>query len=82
MILHFSHIGLTDGRTFTLASLSSWEPKLRGTFGAALATGAVAATEAGVAHSAPYALQAQKRIVATTWSYTGRSKVEMLPDRQ
>jgi hypothetical protein len=22
MILHFSHIGLTDGRTFTLASLS------------------------------------------------------------
>src|SRR5579862_9591737 len=24
MILHFSHIGLTDGRTFTLASLSSW----------------------------------------------------------
>ncbi|HEY6475760.1 MAG TPA: hypothetical protein VI456_04210, partial [Polyangia bacterium] len=23
MILHFSHIGLTDGRTFTLVSLSS-----------------------------------------------------------
>jgi hypothetical protein len=23
MILHFSHIGLTEGRTFTLASLSS-----------------------------------------------------------
>jgi hypothetical protein len=22
--LHFSHIGLTDGRTFTLVSLSSW----------------------------------------------------------
>jgi len=25
MILHFSHIGFTDGRTFTLASLSSRE---------------------------------------------------------
>src|SRR5436309_15870563 len=37
MILHFSHIGFTDGRTFTLASLSV-SSRLMSSFGSALAT--------------------------------------------
>jgi hypothetical protein len=37
MILHFSHIGFTDGRTFTLASLSL-SVSLMSSFGSALAT--------------------------------------------
>jgi predicted Rossmann fold nucleotide-binding protein DprA/Smf involved in DNA uptake len=48
MILHFSHIGLTEGRTFTLVSLffsGIWQCS----HSAALATGAVAATVLGSA---------------------------------
>jgi hypothetical protein len=43
MILHFSHMGLTEGRTFTLAfALVVRFPGY--SFGTALATGTVAAT--------------------------------------
>jgi hypothetical protein len=42
MILHFSHIGLTDGRTFTLVSLSSTVSS--SSHSAALETVAAAAT--------------------------------------
>jgi hypothetical protein len=63
MILHFSHIGLTDGRTFTLASLSSWE-HLSGTFGGALETGAVAATSSRSTRNTLVVLQAHRGMVA------------------
>ena len=47
MILHFSHIGLTEGRTFTLRSRSfSWKSFISGFLAGALATVAVAATSA------------------------------------
>jgi hypothetical protein len=41
--LHFSHIGLTDGRTFTVASLSS-PMETNSSRSPALETGSVAAT--------------------------------------
>jgi hypothetical protein len=43
MILHFSHMGLTEGRTFKLISLST-RVISSDSFGPALATGTVAAT--------------------------------------
>src|SRR5215212_10581617 len=47
MILHFSHIGLTDGRTFMMP-FGAWNPD-----GEALETGAVAATipRSGLLHA-------------------------------
>jgi hypothetical protein len=44
MILHFSHIGLTDGRTFTLARFARRLLKTSSSRNPALATGSVAAT--------------------------------------
>ncbi len=44
MILHFSHIGLTEGRTFTLDSLSVGKTLWLWVLAEALATGTVAAT--------------------------------------
>jgi hypothetical protein len=45
MILHFSHIGLTEGRTFTLTSRSfGWKSFFSEFLAEALATVAVAAT--------------------------------------
>jgi hypothetical protein len=38
MILHFSHIGLTEGRTFTLESTPKWEDIQNGVLTGALAT--------------------------------------------
>jgi hypothetical protein len=52
MILHFSHIGLTEGRTFTLKSRSFAGSLFCGFLAAALATVAVAATSAKRRHSA------------------------------
>ena len=51
MILHFSHIGLTDGRTFTLASLVSY---LSSSLGLALAAadGGQGVEQRGVVHVA------------------------------
>jgi hypothetical protein len=46
MILHFSHIGLTEGRTFTLKSRSFGSNLGSGFLAGALATVAVAATSA------------------------------------
>jgi len=48
MILHFSHIGLTEGRTFTLVSLFSSKYSWYSS-SPALATGTVAATTLGTA---------------------------------
>jgi hypothetical protein len=63
MILHFSHIGLTDGRTFTsLRSREMFSLKLP----VALATGTVAATSASAASSANEALQAHPLILASS----------------
>jgi hypothetical protein len=62
MILHFSHIGLTDGRTFT--SLRSRNEVFSLAPVPALATGTVAATAAG-GEQRETALQAHPRILAT-----------------
>jgi hypothetical protein len=63
MILHFSHIGLTEGRTFTLASLFSYE--LQWFLSPALETGTVAATALrSAAQHKIFALQAHRGMLA------------------
>src|SRR6185437_7988880 len=52
MILHFSHIGLTDGRTFTLIRSQNSRTKFPWILGPALATAAVAATAPKRRHAA------------------------------
>jgi hypothetical protein len=70
MILHFSHIGLTDGRTFTLIRSQKLKIFLW-ILGPALATAAVAAT-APKRHTQhrKIALQAHRGMVAGVLSYT------------
>src|SRR5690349_6638306 len=52
MILHFSHIGLTDGRTFTLIRSQRFADRFHWILGPALATAAVAATAPKRRHAA------------------------------
>src|SRR5437588_13050111 len=59
MILHFSHIGLTDGRTFTLVSLSS-----EGYLGPPARLWRPLQVAATVLRSAPFAFGAQRFMVA------------------
>jgi hypothetical protein len=68
MILHFSHIGLTDGRTFTsLRSREMFSLSLL----PALETGTASATERSAASSATNALQAHPQILAGGWASAG-----------
>jgi hypothetical protein len=61
--LHFSHIGLTDGRTFTsLRSREMFSLSLT----PALETGTVSATQVSAASSANEALQAHPLILASS----------------
>jgi hypothetical protein len=67
MILHFSHIGLTDGRTFTLVRFQISTDDLGWILGSALATGTVAATAPKRhAQRQTAALQAHRGMLAGT----------------